>query len=80
MVSVTLAVCLVVPITAIGQSSERKPSSAAKEQAAKGAKPGDQDKSQRSRPAQPDAREKRDKKSGDERIRLDAPVSFPVDI
>lgn len=76
-VSVTLAVCLVVPVTAIGQSAEPRSPPAAKDRKTKDAGAGKADKSEPSRTTAPDTREK---KPGDERIRLDAPVSFPVDI
>jgi len=74
---IALAVCLVVPVAAIGQSVEPKSPPAAKDQKTKDGRAGKADKSEPSRTARPDTREK---KPGDERIRLDAPVSFPVDI
>jgi len=79
---IALAACVVVTLPVFGQTSERKAPPAAKdratsEQATKDDKPGATVKSERPRAAEPDARER---KRGDERIRLDAPVSFPVDI
>ena len=62
---------LFLSVPAIGQSDERKPPPAAKDQAKK------DDRARPPRTAKPDAQEKR---RSDERIRLDAPVSFPVDI
>jgi len=58
-------------VAARGQSDERKPPPATKGQAKK------DDSTRPPRTAQPASREK--PRSG-ERIRLDAPVSFPVDI
>ena len=62
---------LVLPAPAIGQSGERKPPPTAQDQTKK------DDRASPPRPAKPAPREKR---PGDERIRIDAPVSFPVDI
>ncbi len=57
--------------SAVGQSGERKPPPAAQDHAKQ------DDKTSPPRPAKPPARERQ---RSDERIRLDAPVSFPVDI
>jgi hypothetical protein len=62
---------LILSVPAFGQSGDRKPPPTAKDQART------DDRSGQPRTAKPDAKEKR---RGDERIRLDAPVSFPVDI
>jgi hypothetical protein len=75
-----LAVCLLAPGAAVGQT---EPPPAAKDRAAKDEKAAEPDKSdkqekpERERAARPAAPET---KRADERIRLDAPVSFPVDI
>lgn len=63
--------CLVFCAPASGQSGERKPPPATKDQAKK------DDKTGQPSTAKPEVREKR---RSSERIRLDAPVSFPVDI
>jgi hypothetical protein len=74
---IILILCFLVPAVANGQSgqssqsNDSKPPSAAKDQAKPDAKSG------KSRTTPPDARER--PRSG-ERIRLDASVSFPVDI
>ncbi|MCG6875925.1 MAG: hypothetical protein LJE97_12620 [Betaproteobacteria bacterium] len=70
---IVLAACLAAsaPVTVTGQTVERKPAPAAKDRATK------DEKTPQPRTARPDAR---DKQRGDERIRIDAPVSFPVDI
>ncbi len=68
---IALIACLVFSTPVAGQSDERKPPPAAKDQARKDDKTGPP------RTAKPEVREK---KRSDERIRLDAPVSFPVDI
>jgi hypothetical protein len=74
---IILIACLVLPVIAAGQPSQpsqpndTKLPPAAKEQARPDAKP------EKSRTAPAEGRER--PRSG-ERIRLDAPVSFPVDI
>jgi len=74
---IAFAMCLAVSAAAIGQTGERKPPPATNDRATKGEQSRDRSKSERPPPAQPDARSKN---RGNERIRLDAPVSFPVDI
>jgi len=69
---IVVAACLAAPASALAQSDERKPPPAAKETAKKDDKAGAAKQAER---AQPRARPR-----GDERIKLDAPVSFPVDI
>jgi hypothetical protein len=74
---IVLIACSLLPVIAAGQpgpssqSEDSKPPPVAKDQAKPDAKPG------KSRTAPAGARER--PRSG-ERIRLDAPVSFPVDI
>jgi hypothetical protein len=71
---IILIACLLFSAIAAGQSSQSndsKPPPASKDQAKPDAKPG------KARMANPEGRER--PRSG-ERIRLDAPVSFPVDI
>jgi hypothetical protein len=74
---IILIACLLFPVIAVGQpgqpgqSSDSKPPPATKDQTQPDAKSG------KSRPAPPEGRER--PRSG-ERIRRDAPVSFPVDI
>ena len=68
---IVLAASLATSAPVIGQTAERKPLPAAKDRVTK------DERTPPPRTAKPDAREKQ--RSG-ERIRLDAPVSFPVDI
>ncbi len=74
---IILIACLVLPVIAAGQPvqpgqpDDTKPPPAAKDQAKPDAKPG----KSRTAPA-----ERRERPRSGERIRLDAPVSFPVDI
>jgi hypothetical protein len=69
--AIALAAWLGAPAPVVGQSGERKPPPAAKEETRK------DDRAGQARAAKPDAR---DRKRSEERIRLDAPVAFPVDI
>lgn len=65
---IVLVACLGAAASASAQSDARKPPPAAKETAKQGDKAGTAKQEERAQPRR------------DERIRLDAPVSFPVDI
>jgi len=72
---IAFAACLAAAAPALGQASDRKPPPATRDSAKQ------DDKAGAPRAAQPDERAKqREKPSARERIKLDAPVSFPVDI
>jgi len=68
---IILIACLLFAACAAGQSNDSRPPPAAKDQAKPDAQPG------KLRTAPPAGR---DRPPSGERIRLDAPVSFPVDI
>ena len=73
--ALAVAACLAVSAPAPGQSDARKPPPAAQDPAKKDGT------SSAPRAARPDPRaQPRETMRGDERIRLDAPISFPVDI